>query len=186
MASGDLFEFWQKKWIVVTTNIGWGQKKEPNSDAVVGPCPMGAGLAKSLAERAADIPTYYAHVCYHCKQKTPTIWHPRGFILFPTKALNVEKPHLSWKAKSNIVLVERSLRELQALRIPDRAELAEYATAPSMDNDEILVPLVGCLNGKLLEKNVLPLMQSILDDRFVLVRHAATKPLSAVTTEHDF
>lgn len=175
---GDLFDFWQKKWIVVTVNIGWGQKPPPNSDAVVGPNPMGAGVAKELADRVPSVPIYYGHVCYHCKQATPTIWDPRGFILFPTKALNIQTPHLSWKAKSNIVLIERSLRELATLNLPTRAELAQYAHGAQIDNDEILIPLVGCQNGKLLEKDVLPLMKSILDDRFVLVRK---KP-----DQHDF
>lgn len=169
---GNIWDYWQKKWIVVTTNIGYRPAKDNETEA--GPCPMGAGLAKDLAERAPHIPYIYGIFCHKWQAHTPTMWRPEGVILFPTKPLNAEQPWLSWKSKSNMVLVERSLRELATLKIPDRAYLATLARSADIDNDEILVPLVGCKNGKLTEKQVLPLMKEILDDRFVLVREPPT------------
>lgn len=168
---GNIWDHWQKKWLVVTTNIGWKPTPEPGDvGAKVGPNPMGAGLAKDLAERVPSAPSFYGQWCFKYKALTPTVWHPEGFVLLPTKALDPEKPWLSWRAKSNIVLIERSLRELAAMKLPDRARLSEIYKGAPIDNDEVLVPLVGCKNGQLTEKQVLPLMQEILDDRFVLVR----------------
>ncbi len=169
---GNIWDHWQKKWIVVTTNIGW--RPAQGGEADVGPCPMGAGLAKDLAERVPTIPNVYGIYCHKWKAHTPTMWDPRGFVLFPTKPLDPERPWLSWKANSNIVLIERSLRELAVMKIPNRDYLSQLARGAPIDNEEILVPLVGCKNGRLTEKQVLPLMKEILDDRFVLVREPPT------------
>ena len=169
--TGELFEYLHHNWIVVTTNIGWTIKRpSDSSDSPVGPNPMGTGTALALAKAHPDIPYWYGALCFKYKEAIKAMWHPRGFVLFPTKALNADKPHLSWQAKSNLVLIEKSLKELQAMTFPTEEELAAHPFGNPIPPSPIYLPLVGCASGRLSEKQVRPLMESILDDRFVLLK----------------
>ncbi len=67
-------------------------------------------------------------------------------ITFPVKH--------NWWEKADINLLQRSAEQLQMEE--------EYST-------EVYLPLVGCGNGKLHKEQVLPILKSILDDRFTLV-----------------
>lgn len=182
---GDLWDFFGKCWIVIPVNIGWRPKPEPDDPgAIVGPAPMGTGVAGQLAEKFPDAPYLWGHFCHANRALTPVLWTPRGWLYFPTKALDDQKPNMSWKAKANIVLIERSLQELASMRLPSKETLAGYAFGASFDTDEVAIPLIGCGSGKLREKQVLPLMEQYLkDDRFILVREPSKKDTEL---EHPF
>ena len=169
---GDLWDFFGKCWVVVPTNIGWRPQPDPEDPtAPCGPAPMGAGVAGQLAERFPTAPYIWAFLCFKQRHATPVTWSPRGWIYFPTKALDEKKPWLSWKAKSNIVLLERSLEQLASMPLPSQEARLGYPGGARFESSEVALPFVGCGEGKLPEKKVLPLLEKYLDDRFVLVRY---------------
>lgn len=151
---GDIWEWHhERKWIVITTNIGWKND---------GCCPMGAGIAAQAAELFSDLPEWYGTRCRKYKSDTATcLYKPAQFILFPTKPLNVATPWLSWKQNSDLSLIKRSAIQLQ--------KLSEIMQEQKLVFGEIALPLVGCQNGKLSRKDVVPILKAYLDDNFVLV-----------------
>lgn len=181
---GDLWTFLGHCWLVIPTNIGWRPKPdEEDPTAPCGPAPMGAGVAGQFAERVPSAPYLWGMFCHHHKALTPVLAAPQGWIYFPTKALDEKRPWLSWKAKANLVLVERSLAQLAALRLPSKEERVGYARAATFETDEVAIPMVGCGEGRLKESQVLPLMKQYLDDRFILVRQP---PSSTPEKVHPF
>ncbi len=137
---------------------------------------MGAGVAGRFAGTVPSAPYLWGMFCHHHKALTPILAAPQGWIYFPTKALDEKRPWLSWKAKSNLVLIERSLAQLAALCLPSKEDRARYGRAATFETDEVAIPLVGCGEGRLKESQVLPLMRKYLDDRFILVRQPVQEP----------
>ncbi len=150
--SGNIWDFHsEKKWIVITTNIGW--KKDGSN-------PMGAGIAKTAAYVAEDLPMWYGERCQKFGAKTAVcLYKSDRFILFPTKELNEDQPWMSWQAESSIDLIVRSTRQL--------AELVKISS--KIIAGDVYLPYVGCENGGRSKKEVLPILEAYLDDRFVLV-----------------
>jgi len=146
---GNIWNFHdRRKWIVITTNIGW--KKDGSN-------PMGAGIARAAAGIDPDLPIWYGKKCQKFGANTATLpYRKKKFILFPTKPLDEDKPWLSWQQDSDIDLIRRST--IQLARLIDILEA-----------DMIVLPMVGCANGRLRPKQVLPVLRQYLDDRFVLV-----------------
>jgi len=135
-------------WIVITTNIGWRK----SGDAV-----MGAGIAKAAAEKCPKLPGWYGDRCEKYGADTAVaIYKPGRFILFPTKPLNESQPWMSWKNDADLGLIMRSTIQLAKL-----IDIVNLGT-------QVGLPLVGCENGNLRAKQVLPILRSYLDDRFVL------------------
>ena len=137
--------------IVIPTNIGWTKE---------GKNVMGAGLAAQAAQRFPKLAYFYGQYCKKYGSETEVIpWAGTNqLILFPVKPLNVEKPWLSWQQPASLDLIRKSAEELEDLAT---SGVIEGLTA---------VPLVGCGNGKLSEKDVLPILREELDSRFILVR----------------
>lgn len=152
--NGDIWTWWaEKRWIVITTNIGW------KSD---GANPMGAGTAKDAARKYPELPKWYGEKCQKYGANIAVTPYVQGrLFLFPTKALNEEQPYLSWKDDSSIDLIRRSTKQLQAL--------VEELVARGSFISKVGVPLVGCKNGNLSRRDVLPILHKYLDDRFVLL-----------------
>ena len=150
---GDIWKHWPKEVVVVTTNIGWKQSGENV---------MGAGLAADAAKMIPELPLWYGSVCQSYGEDTPTIYHPKHrIVLFPTKALNAEFPHMSWKSNSDLGLIWRSTAQLAALCF----------------DSVVAVPIVGCQNGGLSPEFVLPVMKKFLTHpRFFLVAKPSTAP----------
>lgn len=148
--SGDIWDFHDEgRWVVITTNIGW--KKDGSN-------PMGAGLAKRASSIYEDLPHWYGRRCKKYLSNTSVcLYRPGKLIMFPTKALDEDKPWMSWKQDSSIDLIRRSTKQLPVL--VDRCKLF----------GDIGVPLVGCQNGNLPRRSVLPILHKYLDDRFVLI-----------------
>ncbi len=146
---GNIWDFHdEKRWIVITTNIGW--KKD-------GTNPMGAGIALSASDKYPELPCWYGKRCKKYGADTAVaVYKPGRLILFPTKPLNLSQPWMSWKSDADIDLIRRSTIQLAKL-----AEVINIGT-------KIGLPLVGCENGNLRAKQVLPILRQYLDDRFVL------------------
>lgn len=153
--------------IVVTTNVGW--RKD-------GTGILGAGLARQAARRFLWLSKHWGQYCQQEGVNTgPVAWRVdskwcRYLIPFPTKALNEAEPWLSWRADSSLELIERCLEQLAGLA----PALCAYATQKNEKKPLILVPSLGCQNGNLDEKVVVPVMAKYLTHpAFVHVRYGA-------------
>jgi hypothetical protein len=147
-ARGDIWDWLKDGYrVVIPVNIGW---------KLDGANVMGRGLAAQAAKRYPSLPAWWGAYCKkHRDRAGVTIYPEAPLLLFPTKPLNNETPHLSWRSESSLRLVERSTAEL--LGLPKDWKIA--------------LPLVGCGNGKLDPNDVLPILrQKLNEDRFVLVR----------------
>jgi len=151
-AAGDLWSLHDEGYpAMITTNIGW--KKD-------GCNPMGAGIAKEAAKRYPHLPAWYGTICkLECAATAVCYDSDSNLFLFPTKPFNEEKPWLSWRSDSCLELIKRSTMQLSALvdNIEDEFNLKEVG-----------LPLPGCGNGNLDPDDVLPILRTYLDDRFVL------------------
>jgi hypothetical protein len=147
----DIFALSGKKYVVIPTNIGWTNR---------GLNVMGAGVAKAASAHFPSLALDYGRYCRAMKSAAEACFHrPSTMILFPTKRLNEESPHISWRNKSDIELVKTSATQL--------ANLA--GIEPELHGKTIYLPMVGCGNGGLDASKVLPILLSALDDRFTLV-----------------
>jgi len=145
IVQGSVWDFYDRgARVVVPTNCGW----RADGSAV-----MGAGVAGEAAKRFPSLPDWYGAVLRMLRAETPVVCHLRyRLVLFPTKPLDEEFPHLSWRQNADLGLIRRSASQL--------------AVIPG----EIALPLVGCGQGKLALRDVVPLLAEVLgDDRFVLV-----------------
>lgn len=140
-------------WIVITTNIGW---------KIDGSNPMGAGIARAAAERFPELPLWYGKKCRRHGQETGVLpYHPAKFFLFPTKPLS-DQPWLSWKYDASLQLIMRSVRQLAAW-------IRFFESQNSAPIKPVGVPLVGCNNGNLRQRDVLPILEKHLSgDKFLL------------------
>jgi hypothetical protein len=151
---GDIWIYYREgSWIVIATNIGW--KKN-------GANPMGAGIAAKAADLYPELPGWYGARCKKYKANTAVCpFEPGRFFLFPTKSLDEQRPWLSWQAAASIHRIRRSAYQL--------AELAKILRSQNKVPGEIILPMVGCGNGRLSPKDVVPVLRDYLDDSFVLV-----------------
>ncbi len=151
---GDLWVWHsEKRWTVVTTNIGW--KKNGSN-------PMGAGTARTAADKYPDLPGWYGARCKKYGTETAVCPYESGqLILFPTKPLNEKQPWLSWQSDSDIDLIRRSSIQLAALVSLLEKQKKLFG--------QVGLPLVGCMNGNLTRSSVVPILKHFLDDRFILL-----------------
>lgn len=146
---GDIWKLaGELDYIVIPTNIGWKQ----SGDAI-----MGAGIARMAAEADPTLPFWYGKHCQKFGAET-YVTHRGRFILFPTKPLNKKEPWTSWKRPSCIQLIRRSMEDLLSL-----------AYGLPGETSRILLPLVGCGNGKLKKAQVLPVLERFWHPRYTLV-----------------
>lgn len=150
---GSLWNFHDEgRPIVITTNIGW--KKDGSN-------PMGAGVAKIAAERYPELPGWYGRRCKQYGADTAVCYYELGnFFLFPTKPLDEDQPWMSWKGDSDLDLIRRSTIQL--------AKLVEILRDKGRFMPSIGMPMVGCGNGNLTPRDVLPILRPNLDDSFTL------------------
>lgn len=139
-------------WIVITTNIGW--KKD-------GCNPMGAGIAKAAADKYPKLAEWYGAKCKKFRDETAVLPYRAGrLFLFPTKPL-ADQPWLSWQQDSDLELIRKSASQL-VVWVDIFKNKGMHLVKP------VGIPLVGCENGNLRKKQVLPILRKYLDDRFVL------------------
>lgn len=150
--------------IVIPTNIGW---RRDGSNV------MGRGLAKDAAKRWKNLPKLYGQVCQQRGVDTGIVaWEaPKDFpakaiVLFPTKHLYISQPQLSWQNKSSISLIDKSAVELNVM-------------VPAWPVRHVLVPVVGCGNGGLDSRAVIPLLhRTLTDPKCVLLMRQNDVPIA--------
>ena len=138
---GNIWDYHGKGyWTVITTN-GVVRKD--------GACVMGRGVAKQAAVRFPFFP--YA-VGKRIKEAGNYVHMFPSFklISFPVKH--------NWWEKADIALIEKSCKNLA-----DRADI--YVTL-----SEVYMVRPGCGNGQLDWKDVKPILEKYLNDRFVVVQ----------------
>lgn len=165
---GDIWDRFEKSFVVVPTNIGWKARK-----GVPGANVMGAGVAAQAAERVPGLPALYGEFCARFGADTEVTFDlSSGLVLFPTKPLG-DNPSMSWKGGSTLALVEKSARQLAAMTWMNRKTIEKNSDRiPPLEDDDVYLPMVGCGNGGLDEGQVIPMLKDILkDDRFVLVQY---------------
>lgn len=167
--AGDLWDRFEKSFVVVPVNIGWKSSKKGKPGANV----MGAGVAAQAVQRVPGLPALYGEFCFRFGAATEVTFDlSSGLVLFPTKPL-ADNPSMSWKGGSTLELVERSARQLAEMTWMNRKTIETNSDRiPPLEDDDVYVPFVGCGNGGLDEGQVIPLLKDILkDDRFVLVQY---------------
>lgn len=125
---------------------------------------MGAGLAKQAAQRYPELPLAYGASCQTLGAATPVLqFVPSRFVLFPVKPLAPDAPHLSWQQNASLPMIERSADELASLE-------------PDLHGGDVVLPMVGCGNGRLERSQVYPVLWRILkSDRFILCKEPRTE-----------
>lgn len=142
-------EFWEKRGDArcITTN---GILRE-NGKAI-----MGAGVALQARDRylkeGIDLETILGRLIK--RHGNHVYYLGNNLFSFPTKH--------HWKEKSDIELIKRSVRELVLL-------------VDKLDYKRILLTRPGCGQGGLEWKNVKPIIQHILDNRFIIVAKDSTE-----------
>lgn len=142
---GNLFTWgknlYGKKARVITTN-GFLKK---NGQVV-----MDAGVAQQAARRHPTMPSLLGSLVRDFGNHVFLFWaySDEHFISFPVK--------YNWWEDADLELIDRSCQELVA--VVDR-ELY----------DLVMLPRPGCGNGKLSWQDVKPVLESHLDDRFIIV-----------------
>lgn len=144
---GNIWDYHNKgNWIVVTTN-GFVKKD--------GTCVMGRGIAKQAASRFPELPRELGQRILgismpygECTQgNNLKVFQNYKIITFPTKH--------NWWERADIVLIEESCRSL--LSATEGTPMPIYMVRP------------GCSNGQLDWKDVKPILEKYLDDRFIVV-----------------
>jgi hypothetical protein len=104
---GDIWDLSATHWLCIPTNLGWTTK---------GLNVMGAGVAKQAASKHPRLPLRYGVFCRMNPGKVkiyPYKDRDTWLLMCPTKPLNADAPHLSWKHSANLGLVERTIVELE-------------------------------------------------------------------------
>jgi len=148
---GDIWKFHAEgNWIVITTN---GIVKS-NGEAV-----MGKGIALQAKQRFPVLPKRLGELLKHGGNHVYIMWG-LGLITLPTKN--------HWRDLSIPTLIERGCEELQSAR--HRIDRSQKDIGPgSRQLETIYMVRPGCSNGGLDWKNVKPILEKYLDDRFVVV-----------------
>ena len=149
---GDIWKFHKreilgkKSYIVIPTNLGF---KKDGSNV------MGRGIAFQCQTKFPEIPKIYGQFCYkrvkeNIKQQL-FILEDYRIIMFPTKKLILEAPHLSWNQMSDFQTIEKSLTEL--------------INWTKFNESIIYIPFVGAGNGGLNKFDVKICLQNYLANK---------------------
>lgn len=151
---GNMWDYHPYNWCVVTTNIGWNK----NGNNI-----MGAGVARTAGIYHPFLAEWYGKECMAHKEDIGAIpYINANLIMFPTKSLNPQAPHLSWQQNSTLDRIERSLKSL----------VENIDTFLTHLNSPIYMPPPGCGNGGLEIEDVYPLLDEYLSDspaQFILI-----------------
>jgi len=114
-----------------------------------GECVMGRGLALQAKLRYPRLP-FELGVLIEMSGNRVFLLRPHKLISFPVKPV--------WWVKASTEMVEESCEQL-------------VQVVNDSEETNVLIPLVGCGNGKLHRSQVLPVLEKYLDDRFILVEY---------------
>lgn len=140
--TGDIWDFHKKGyWIVITTN----GNVRANGEAV-----MGKGIALQAKQKFPDLPKALGQSIRFCGNVVRILGQPPfldyRIVSFPTKH--------NWWEKADPSLIEEGCKTL--------------STTWPKDKDLYMVR-PGCSNGQLDWKDVKPILEKYLDDRFAVV-----------------
>lgn len=140
--TGNIWDFHDKgHWIVITTN---GNVKA-NGEAV-----MGKGIALQAKQKFPGLPKVLGQSIVFCGNVVTILGQPPfldyRIVSFPTKR--------NWWEKADPSLIEKGCKVLSTTWPKDRNL---YMVRP------------GCSNGQLDWKDVKPILERYLDDRFIVV-----------------
>jgi len=155
---GNIWDFHkQGYWVVVTTN---GVVKS-NGEAV-----MGKGIALEAKERFPGLARDLGRAIVSGGSKL-WIWPEYRLITFPTKG--------NWRSKARPLLIERSCQELVGW-LDATAGFFTKVLKVRLDEEraKIYLPRPGCGNGGLDWKDIKPILEKYLDDRFIVVERSNT------------
>ena len=139
---GNIWDYYYKgNWIVITTN---GNTKT-NREAV-----MGKGIALQAAQRLPGLPLFLGGMLNDFGNKVFRLDQWR-IVTFPTK--------YNWWEKSSLDLIEVSTNELRLAT----------SFASGLQGKSIYLVRPGCSNGGLDWKDVKPILEKYLDDRYIVV-----------------
>lgn len=137
---GNIWDFYNKgHWIVITTN---GTVK------ATGEAVMGKGVALQAKRKFPDLPQGLGSCIAHFGNLVVNLDGPaknRKILSFPVKH--------NWWEKADLALIEESTKALAAFAA----------------NGKVYMVRPGCGNGGLDWKDVKPILEKYLDDRFVVV-----------------
>jgi hypothetical protein len=148
--NGDIWDLYNKGYyLIVPSNIGWTNKKHNV---------MGAGIAKDVKIKFPHIPVKYGPECQLLGFNIGiTVYTLERLIMFPTKPLNIKKPHLSWQGNSTLLQIENSCKHLYT-------HVDEITKHRYIKNFDIAMPLVGCGNGGLKPDKVMPILEMYFEN----------------------
>jgi len=129
-------------WVVITTNGYVNQK---------GKAVMGRGVALQAAQKFPAIPMFLANAIKTFGNHVHVFHHPFRLISFPVKH--------HWMQTADLDLIRRSTEELKEA----------WNQVSEETGGRIYLPRPGCNNGRLNWKDVKPILEPILDDRFTVV-----------------
>lgn len=139
---GNIWDYLDKgKWIVVTTN---------GTVTTKGEAVMGKGIALQAKQRFPDVPKLLGD---KIKAWGNRLHYdvPRGLLFFPTKH--------NWWEESNLELIEENTK-----RLVDLFDSYVLGYPPS-----VYMVRLGCGAGGLDWKDVKPILEKYLDDRFIVI-----------------
>lgn len=136
---GNIWDYYGKGHWIVITTNGTVKR---NGEAV-----MGRGVALQAKQRFPDLPKRLGDCIRGPIGNHVTLQPTCGIFTFPVKH--------DWREKADLELIERGCKEL--LGVADVFKPPFYMVRP------------GCGNGGLDWKDVKPILEKYLDDRFVVV-----------------
>ena len=140
--TGDIWDYYDQGHWIVITTNGTIKKN--------GACVMGKGIALQAAERFPYLSLWLGSEVSQYGN-TPKCSHLKRLLTFPTKH--------NWWEKSDITLIEESCKQLvEGMKMLDLPVV--YMVRP------------GCNNGQLDWKDVKPILEKYLDDRYIIVERS--------------
>lgn len=151
---GNFWNFELRSLLAIPCNQGWSK---------TGTAVMGKGIAKDASTRCFMLASEYGRFLQRMHGEVRVPWYRfgvgPGYLMVPTKPLNRVAPEMSWRNKADLETIERGL-----LAMRNTLEWAEIPQA------QVVLPLLGCGEGKLEPSDVVPLMHRVLpEERFLLV-----------------
>ena len=153
--------------MIEITGDFWIEASESKPDAIVctintvlrgdGNLVMGAGIAKDFAEQFDWLPDR---------------WGARTRKLDGQRTYPFVEQREPWNAEPNLVGIHTKYdwKDPSPLKLVDRSIKQLYIIVEAMDWKRVLMTRPGCGNGGLSwERQVKPLMNNILDERFVVI-----------------
>ena len=140
--NGNIWEQYDLgRWIVITTN---GEVRKD------GACVMGRGIAKQAADKFPDLP-YTLGSTIKANGNNVHIFEDLRIITLPVKR--------NWRDQADLGLISTSLQQL-----------VTWTDTPPRKHGKFYMVRPGCANGRRdWEKEVKPICEKFLDDRFVIV-----------------